>query len=66
MPLMEKTAPPIKTFVDIKGHWGKMMVELMASLGIVRGIVKITLLMMPVNRVQLTAFLSKKLLTLKK
>ncbi len=60
--LMEKTAPPIKTFVDIKGHWAQSDIELMASLGIVRGISEDYFAPeMPVNRAQFAAFLIRSL-----
>jgi len=60
--LMEKTAPPIKTFVDIKGHWAQSDIELMASLGIVRGISEDSFAPeMPVNRAQFAAFLIRSL-----
>lgn len=60
--LMERTAPPIKTFTDIKGHWAQSDIEVMAGLGIVQGISEhIFAPEMPVNRAQFAAFLIRSL-----
>lgn len=36
--VLEKLAPPVRTFADIQGHWAQKDIELMAGLGIAAGV----------------------------
>lgn len=36
--VLEKLAPPVRTFADIRGHWAQKDIEVMAGLGIVGGV----------------------------
>ncbi|MBC7348274.1 MAG: S-layer homology domain-containing protein, partial [Clostridia bacterium] len=36
--VLEKVAPPVRTFADIQGHWAQKDIEVMAGLGITGGV----------------------------